>query len=111
MNEDIFNHLIEVEGEAANLLFEAQVEADDKISTVKKEAAEEYKKESDEIREVLDAKFEEEKKRVDATAQKELDDYLKDLQARHVDYDSFNRMIDEYFFGEQRCVGKNEQPK
>ena len=109
MNEDIFNHLIEVEGEAANMLFEAQVEADDKISAVRKVADAEYKKVSDEIRKVLDAKFEEEKKSVDEEAQKELDDYLKELQGRHVDYDAFKNMIDGYFFGEKKDTFKSER--
>lgn len=98
MNEDIFNHLIEVESEAANMLFEAQVEADDKISKVKKCADEEYKKESDEIREALTAKFEQEKKRIDEDAQKELDNYLTKLKSKRVNYDAFKKMIDSYFF-------------
>ena len=47
----------------------------------------------------LNPKLEEEKKRIDAEAQKELDDYLKELQNMHVDYSAFKKMIDEYFFG------------
>lgn len=98
MNEDIFNNLIEVEGEAANMLFEAQVEADDKISAVKKATDEEYKKAHDKMIEELNVKFESEKKRVDSEAQEELDDYLTELKNKSVDYDAFKKIIDEYFF-------------
>ena len=102
MNEDIFNHLIEVEGEAANMLFEAQIEADNKISSAKKIADEEYKKESDKIKDALNEKFKEEKKRLDEQAQKELDDYLEILKNRRVDYNAFKKMIDEYFFVQEK---------
>jgi len=102
MNEDIFNHLIEVEGEAANMLFEAQVEADDKVSAVKKKADEDYKKEIDDVKKALNAKFEKEKERIDEEAQKELNDYLTKLKTKHVDYDAFKEMIDKYFFGQEK---------
>lgn len=104
MNEDIFNHLIEVEGEAANLLFEAQMEADDKISKVKRLTDEEYKKASDELRKELEMKFEAEKSLVDATMQKELDDYYVQLKDKKVNYDAFKKMIDDVF-----CLTKNIQ--
>ena len=58
MNEDIFNHLLEVESQAANMLFDAQVEADEKVSSTKKEIEKEIKVLYNEVVEEQEKRFE-----------------------------------------------------
>lgn len=101
MNEDIFNHLIEVESDAANMLFEAQIEADEKISLAKKQADEEYKKTYEEVAALLEIKFSNEKQNVDMMAEKELNDYREKLKALKINYPAFKHLIDNYFFNKE----------
>ena len=97
MDEDIFNHLIDVEGEAANMLFEAQVEADEKIASTKKLLDDKYKALSDAIIKDMDSLFEEQKKEVDLLAKKELEDYKEKIHKHPLDYEAFAKRLDAYF--------------
>lgn len=98
MNEDIFNSLLDVEQDASNMVFEAQVEADDKIANVKKEIDQKYRLTYDQIISRLENDFAEQKKIVDASATKELRDYQDSLASIKPNFDAFNKVLDSYFF-------------
>lgn len=98
MKEDIFNSLLDVEQDASNMVFEAQVEADDKITAVKKEIGEKYKSLHDEIVAKLEDDFEKQKTSIDTTATTELKDYQDVLTSIKPNFDAFNNVLDSYFF-------------
>ena len=98
MNEDIFNSLLDVEQEASNMVFEAQIVSDDKIASVKKEIDEKYKAFHDEIVARLEGDFERQKKTIDDCAVKELTSYQDDLTSIKPNFVAFNKILDSYFF-------------
>ena len=97
MNEDIFNSLLDVEQDASNMVFEAQVEADDKIANEKKEIDEKYKLFHDRIVAQLEGGFAEQKKLIDDSAQKEIASYQDSLDSIEPDFLAFNKILDSYF--------------
>ena len=72
MNEDIFNSLLDVEQDASNMVFEAQVEADDKVADEKKEIDKKYRLFQEKIVTQLEKDFVEQKKIIDDSAEKEI---------------------------------------
>lgn len=98
MNEDIFNHLLDVESQAANMLFDAQEEADSKVANVKKQLEEEFKVFYDKIVENEEKRFEDEKSKIDLSVKKSIEEYVEKLQSVPLDYQSFNTAIDDFFF-------------
>ena len=101
MNEDIFNHLLDVESQAANMLFDAQVQADDVISNTKKEIEEEIKTFHDKIVEEESKRFAKEKEKIDLELRKSIEEYIKSIQNLPLDYQSFALAIDDFFFKTQ----------
>ena len=98
MNEDIFNSLLDVEQDASNMVFEAQLEADDKIASVKKELDKKYNAEHEKIVSQLESDFIEQKKLTDVVAKKELDSYQDSLISIKPNFVAFNKILDDYFF-------------
>lgn len=98
MNEDIFNHLLDVESQAANMLFDAQEEADSKVANVKKQLEEEFKVFYDKIVENEEKRFEDEKNKIDLSVKKSIEEYVEKLHSVPLDYQSFNTAIDDFFF-------------
>ena len=97
MDEDIFNYLIDLEGEAANMIFEAQMEADEKVASVKKLLDDKYETFSDAVIKELDSLLEEQKKEVDLAAKKEVEDYKEKIYGHPLDYEAFAKKLDAYF--------------
>ena len=100
MNEDIFNSLLDVEQDASNMVFEAQVEADDKIANEKKEIDEKYKLSHDRIVNQLENTFAEQKKMIDDSAEKEISSYQEYLTSIKPNFVAFNEILDSYFCSE-----------
>lgn len=98
MNEDIFNNLLDIESVASNMLFEAQVQSDEKIAIAKKEVENKYNVAHDAIIKELESDFEKQKNDIDVLAKKELDEYVKKLHSFKMDYEVFNSVINSYFF-------------
>lgn len=98
MNEDIFNHLLEVESQAANMLFDAQVEADEKVSSTKKEIEKEIKVLYNEVVEEQEKRFEKEKSEIDISLKQSIEEYVEKLKSAPLDYESFSLAIDDFFF-------------
>ncbi|MGP1438840.1 MAG: hypothetical protein ACTTKH_07200 [Treponema sp.] len=98
MNEDIFNSLLDVEQASSNMVFEAQIEADDKVLAVKKEIDEKYRITYDEIVDKLGASFENQKKITDDSFKKELEAYVDSLSSIKPNVDAFNKLLENYFF-------------
>lgn len=97
MNEDIFNSLLDVEQDAANMVFEAQVEADGKVAGEKKEIDEKYRLFHDRIVEQLEDSFAEQKKMIDDSAKKEISFYQEYLTSIKPNFIAFNEILDSYF--------------
>ena len=100
MKEDILGHLIQVENEAANVLFDAQVEADKRTSEARLQADADYKTQYD----ALIARLE----KMSATQMAELenehkdtfDTFKADLLKTKKDLGSFNLLMEKLLFGE-----------
>ena len=98
MNEDIFNSLLDVEQDASNMVFEAQVEADDKVADEKKEIDKKYRLFQEKIVTQLEKDFVEQKKIIDDSAEKEIVSYQDGLASIKPNFIAFNKILDDYFF-------------
>ncbi|MGP1415883.1 MAG: hypothetical protein ACTTJ6_08190 [Treponema sp.] len=97
MNEDIFNSLLDVEQDASNMVFEAQVEADSKVESVKSEIDEKYRLAHEKIVGTLEGEFVQQKKLVDDSINEELVTYQNSLLSIKPDFIAFNKILNSYF--------------
>jgi len=88
---------MDVEGEAANMLFEAQMEADEKVANVKKMLDIRYKEFADNVVEEFESLLEKQKREVDLVAKKEVEDYKEKIYGHPLNYEAFANKLDAYF--------------
>lgn len=99
MEQDIFGHLLDVEASAANLVFDAQVEADKRLAGAKAEAETEYKVEYDKIIKELEANFLSQKQAEDELQDRTYKEFDSHLISLKKDFSKFQDYLDTYFFG------------
>lgn len=99
MEQNIFGHLLDIENSAASLVFDAQVEADNRINAAKAEAEKQYKTEYEKMLSNFEDNLKIEKQALDIKQKEEyrkFDEYLSSLSK---DYKKFDTGLNSYFFG------------
>jgi regulator of protease activity HflC (stomatin/prohibitin superfamily) len=100
-NNEVLGHLLQIEGEAAVLVNEAQAEADRRVAEAEKQSRafydERYHKES----ERLEAKFQETKKLTSQKYQDELDAYKEKISFMPFDTEQFCSLLGRLVLGEK----------
>lgn len=99
MEQDIFEHLLEIENSAKTLAFDAQTEADNRISSAKARAEEQFKAEYEKLVLRFDENFKTEKQSIDLKQQVEEKKIAEQLSLLKKDINRFNSYLDSYFFG------------
>jgi hypothetical protein len=100
MEEDnVLQHLLEVEAEAAGLVDGAQAEADKRLSEGEKENRARYDQRYGVEAGKLDAELEQHLALVRADYQKQLDAYHVELDAISVNVSGFNKLAGQLLFG------------
>ncbi|AGT44020.1 hypothetical protein [Treponema pedis] len=99
MEKDIFGHLLDIENSAATLVFDAQVEADKRLSAAGADAEKEYKTEYEALIAEFEENFLKEKTAVDDGIKNEYEKFGEYLFALKKDYKKFEDYLNSYFFG------------
>ena len=100
MNEDILGHLIQVENDAANVLFDAQVEADKRISEARLQADSEFKSQYDALIVRLEKLSEEKMAELVAEHKDIFENFKSDLLKTKKNFGAFNLLMEKLLFGE-----------
>ncbi len=100
MEKDILGHLIQVEHDAASILFDAQVEADKRIADAHLQADNDYKAEYDKLIVRLENAFTLEIDAIDKEQANAFESYKAELQKTEKDLKKFNNLMETLFFGE-----------
>lgn len=100
MKEDILGHLIQVENDAANILFDAQVEADKRTQAARLQADVEFKTQYDELIKKLEKMSEDKMNELATQHKKSVENFKSDLQETKKDLGAFNLLMENLLFGE-----------
>ncbi|MDR3248859.1 MAG: hypothetical protein LBT39_08730 [Treponema sp.] len=93
--ENVLGHLLKIEAEAADLVDDAQAEADRRVAESEKQNRSRYDEEYGKQAEELDRSFEEEVTRIRVDYQNQLEAYRKSLDAIPVNQSRFSALMDE----------------
>ncbi len=99
MTEDVFNHLLDIENSASTLVFEAQVEADKRISVAKAEANQAFKNEYEKIIADFENNFLQKKQTVKEAQENEYKKYDEKLNFLKKTEADFVEFLNNKFFG------------
>lgn len=95
---DIIGHLLDVEHSAAEVLLDAQVEADRRISEAKAAADCEYKNQYEQLVQDLEQKYVSETSNIEDSHQQAMDTYRKDLSHAETDTAAFDDLMNKFLF-------------
>ena len=102
MNEtDIIGHLIQIESEAANMIMDAQTEADRRITEAKKKADDLYKEKYDNLINSLEANLQESKSKIDLEYDNLFNEFKENITTVSQDKRMLNQKLDSYLFGSE----------
>ena len=102
MNEtDIIGHLIQIESEAANMIMDAQTEADRRITEAKKKADDLYKEKYDNLINSLEANLQESKSKIDLEYDNLFNEFKENTTTVSQDKRMLNQKLDSYLFGSE----------
>jgi len=99
-NNEVLDHLLKVESEAATLVKEAQAEADNRITEAEKQNRAAYDKRFLEENQRLEKGFLQSKELARQDYQKELETYKEKISSIHVNNDRFSNLLDSLVLGE-----------
>lgn len=100
MNEtDVIGHLIQIESEAADMLLNAQAEADKRITEAKQKADNIYKEKYENLINELENTFNQQKKQIDEEIQIKFDSYKEKITSSNQDKRAINTKLQTYIFG------------
>ncbi len=99
MEQNIFGHLLDIENSAASLVFDAQVEADNRIGAAKAEAEKQYKAEYEKMLSDFEDNLKAEKQALDIKQKEEYKKFDEYLSSLNKDYKKFESSLNSYFFG------------
>jgi len=99
-NNEVLDHLLKIEAEAAALLKEAQTEADKRIMEAEKENRAAYDKRFLEENQKMEKGFLQSKELARQDYQKELEAYKEKISSVHVNTDRFSGLLDSFVLGE-----------
>ncbi len=100
MEQDVLGHLIQVEHDAASVLFDAQVEADKRIAEAHLEADNRYKAEYDKLIARLEQNYLQQVEIINKEQAEAFETYKSELQKTDKDIKGFNTLMETLFFGE-----------
>ena len=100
MNEDILGHLIQVENDAANVLFDAQVEADKRTSDARLQADAEYKSQYEALIARLEKMSAEKMAELTIEHKETFDKFKSNLLKTKKDLGAFNLLMEKLLFGD-----------
>ncbi len=100
MEQDVLGHLIQVEHDAASILFDAQVEADKRTAEAHVQADNEYKIAYDNLVEKLENDCAQKIKENNKLHTEAFEAYKIELQKTEKDVKNFNAYMETLFFGE-----------
>ncbi|MDR2923503.1 MAG: hypothetical protein LBU85_09215 [Treponema sp.] len=99
-NNEVLDHLLKIEQEAAALVDDAQAEADNRITEAEKQNRAAYDKRLREENERLEKGFLQSKELARQQYQKELETYKEKISSVHVNNDRFSALLDNFVLGE-----------
>ncbi len=100
MKEDILGHLIQIENDAATILFDAQSEADKRTQQARVKADSEFKSQYDELIGRLEKMSEEKMSELASQHTETIERFKIDLQETKKDIGAFNSLMGNLLFGE-----------
>ena len=100
MNEtDVIGHLIQIESEAADMLLNAQAEADKRITEAKQKADTIYKEKYEELIKTLENDFFQQKSEIDSNYDKNFEEFRATISTVNQDKRALNTKLESYLFG------------
>jgi vacuolar-type H+-ATPase subunit H len=99
-NNEVLDHLLKIESEAAALVNDAQAEADKRITEAEKQNRASYDKRFSEENERLEKDFLQSKELARQEYRKELETYKEKISSVHVNNDRFSALLDSLVLGE-----------
>ena len=99
-NNEVLDHLLKIEAEAAALVKEAQAEADRRVTEAEKQNRAAYDKRFLEENQRLEKGFLQSKELARQDYQKELETYKEKISSIHVNNDRFSNLLDSLVLGE-----------
>lgn len=97
--QDVLQHLLEIENEASALVLEAQKEADRRIAEQEKICREAYEKIYKTKLSELEVEFQDNIQKVKESYAESLSIYKKELENQPVQYLAFNQLMQQLLFG------------
>jgi vacuolar-type H+-ATPase subunit H len=99
-NNEVLDHLLKIEAEAAALVNDAQAEADNRITEAEKQNRAAYEKRFREENAILEKGLLQSKKLARQRYQEELETYKAKISSVHVNNDRFSALLDRLVLGE-----------
>jgi len=99
-NNEVLDHLLKIEAEAAALVSDAQAEADKRITEAEKQNRAAYDKRFIEENQRLEKGFLQSKELAQQEYRKELETYKEKISSVHVNNDRFSSLLDSLVLGE-----------
>jgi vacuolar-type H+-ATPase subunit H len=99
-NNEVLDHLLKIESEAAALVTDAQAEADNRITEAEKQNRAAFDKRFREENERLEKGFLQSKELARQQYQKELETYKDKISSVNVNNDRFSNLLDSLVLGE-----------
>jgi len=99
-NNEVLDHLLKIEAEAAELVNNAQAEADSRITEAEKRNRAAYDKRFVEENQRLEKDFLQSKELAREQFRKELETYKEKISSVHVNNDRFSNLLDSLVLGE-----------
>lgn len=100
--EDVIQHLVQIEKEASETLMEAQRQADTILAEARAKSESQFKEKYAAIAQDLEQRHEEQKKIVLVNHEKLVAEYKQNLEDNQKDYGSFNELLEKKLFGTGR---------
>ncbi len=95
LETDVIGHLIDIEQQAATMLFDAQTEADRRITEAKSKADDQYKAGYEKLVSSLEDSFSSKKKALLEDHQKQIDSFKAGVENTPKTEDQFNQLLKE----------------
>jgi len=95
LETDVIGHLIDIEQQAATLLFDAQTESDRRITEAKTKADDQYKAGYEKIVASLEDSFNNRKQSLLDGHQKQIDEFKNRIESQPKTEEQFNQLLKE----------------
>ncbi|MGL4981921.1 MAG: hypothetical protein ACRC4W_03530 [Treponemataceae bacterium] len=97
-DQDLIGRLIDIEHQAASLLFDAQTEADKRLAQVRLDADANFKTEYEKIIAHEEKKYHEQKNQIDTDYQEKINAYYDSVRSLPLDKKAGTLLLDSLFF-------------